>query len=62
MYIKIHSTAITTSIMSLDIIHRLVYFLKTVIFLFQNTVFWRRFYPRPQVKSTQLGPVVTASP
>ena len=37
MYIKVYSTAITTSIMSLDIIHRLVYFQKTVMFLLLKT-------------------------
>jgi hypothetical protein len=46
---------ILTGILFLDIIHRLVHFLK-------NHVLEAEFCLRPQVKPTQLGPIDRASP
>jgi hypothetical protein len=61
LHLRFHNFArlgyFTTSIMFLDIIHRPVYFLRIILFIFENTnVSETGFCPRPQVKPTQLGP------
>jgi hypothetical protein len=48
---------ISTSIMFLDIIHRLIYLKKPSSFFFRHKVSETGFCPLPQVKPTQLGPI-----